>query len=155
MNEVGLPSFGQNTCTTPAALVQITHQTSGRTDLRTVWGGASRIARAFTKTFFTGGFKNVTVLHPGLEVPSEDDTGLQQCGPDPGAPSAGPIHQDSGGLKATQDTLNIFTAGIMSLWFRANYAPGAGGIWKKGHYGCIQYSNLNSASNSKTCLAST
>ncbi len=33
--------------------------------------------------FFTNGLKNVTVLNPGLEVPSEDDTGLQLWGPDP------------------------------------------------------------------------
>jgi hypothetical protein len=33
--------------------------------------------------FFTSGFKNVTVLNPGLEVPSEDETGLQLWGPDP------------------------------------------------------------------------
>ncbi len=84
----------QNTCATPVALVQIMHQTSGRTDSRTVWGGDSRSAGAFTKTFFfTSGFKNVTVLNPRLEVPSEDETRLQQWGPDPGAPSAGGIHQ--------------------------------------------------------------
>ncbi len=33
--------------------------------------------------FFTSGFKNVSVLNPGLEVPSEDETGLQLWGPDP------------------------------------------------------------------------
>ena len=40
--------------------------------------------RGFYKDFFfTSGLKNVTVLNPGLEVPSEDETGLQLWGPDP------------------------------------------------------------------------
>jgi len=40
--------------------------------------------RGFYKDFFfTSGIKNVTVLNPGLEVPSEDETGLQLWGPDP------------------------------------------------------------------------
>ncbi len=34
-------------------------------------------------TNLTSGFKNVTVLNPGIEVPCEDETGLQLWGPDP------------------------------------------------------------------------
>jgi lysophospholipase L1-like esterase len=33
--------------------------------------------------FFTSGYKNITVLNPGIEVPSEDETRLQLWGPDP------------------------------------------------------------------------
>ncbi len=37
--------------------------------------------RGFYKDFFfTSGYKNVTVLNPGIEVPSEDETGLQLWG---------------------------------------------------------------------------
>ncbi len=40
--------------------------------------------RGFYKDFFfTSGFKNVTVLNPGMEVTSEDESGLQLWGPDP------------------------------------------------------------------------
>ncbi len=40
--------------------------------------------RGFYKDFFfTSGFRNVTVLNPGLETPQEDETGLQLWGPDP------------------------------------------------------------------------
>jgi hypothetical protein len=40
--------------------------------------------RGFYKDFFfTSGFKNVTVLNPGMEVPCEDESGLQLWGPDP------------------------------------------------------------------------
>jgi hypothetical protein len=40
--------------------------------------------RGFYKDFFfTSGLKNVTVLNPGVEVPCEDESGLQLWGPDP------------------------------------------------------------------------
>jgi hypothetical protein len=40
--------------------------------------------RGFYKDFFfTSGFKNVTVLNPGMEMPCEDESGLQLWGPDP------------------------------------------------------------------------
>jgi hypothetical protein len=37
----------------------------------------------------TSGYKNVTVLNPGIEVPSEDETGPQLWGPDPMHPLPG------------------------------------------------------------------
>ncbi len=40
--------------------------------------------RGFYKDFFfTNGFRNITVLNPGLETPQEDESGLQLWGPDP------------------------------------------------------------------------
>jgi hypothetical protein len=44
--------------------------------------------------FFTNGFRNVNVLNPGLEVPQEDETGLQLWGPDPVHPPLRRIRQD-------------------------------------------------------------
>jgi hypothetical protein len=45
---------------------------------------ALMVCRGFYKDFFfTSGFRNITVLNPGLETPQEDETGLQLWGPDP------------------------------------------------------------------------
>jgi hypothetical protein len=61
--------------TCPAASERITLQTSERSLIE---------CRGYYKNFFfTSGFKNVIVLNPGIEVPCEDETGLQLWGPDP------------------------------------------------------------------------
>jgi hypothetical protein len=46
--------------------------------------------------FYTNGFRNVTVLNPGLELPQEDADGFQLWGPDP-------VHPLSDGYKKIAD----------------------------------------------------
>jgi hypothetical protein len=43
---------------------------------------ASLSAPVYKDFFFTSGFKNVTVLNPGIKVPCEGETGLRLWGPD-------------------------------------------------------------------------